>query len=634
VTALAHPPGVITYYGYAPVSTLVHDRSQALTARPELDIWCIALTLLSLLLRVRFPLGPTHTHHSIMRSRVLDRLQELDVVYPPSQPYLNIPNSQYLTKGAKEHEIREWRRVRRAMRDFLEIDGRRRIRKFAEYQVGQQVQRRVENFDLEGQMDTAGAMKSTSFLPCEIKYTLPLYLDDRAEDDDPTVAPDSRPIVLDNPTGMKERKVLSYIRYLLRSAGIGYHCLHRSTDPSHTDDGGNSHIYQLVLAYPQKQKQKQSGPDSKRSGSPGWVAALNPFKRPQPSRSVSVPSKPKSRAASKDRSASGKQAVPPSPGQASGADTGTGTGTGTGGKKRWLRTWIRIEIIDEGHSFSPPSSSHSHDFSHHGHGHGHGHGTGTPGLTSRSSSRTRIETLTPMLTGHLLPDMHGLSISSAFANPNTGTGTGTKQRRPSPSPRRKTTSDRYNNGCKPSPLSRQVSPEPTFSRASSSSGRTRVSQSTVASHHHHRRSRVVIHSSDGRCYPAIKAALDIKHQHQHQSQHAYSPGMAKAERYRDRGSSEEISPIIIQTPQTQSPNHELEEEERGRPRSKESVPTLETIQARRGADTVQTDHEAKEMQVSRNRKTKTGFWSLFASVDSHSISHRSISMPPTREALT
>lgn len=107
VMALSRPPGEITYYG------------------PELDIWCIALTLLSLLLQVRFPLGPKHTSPYVMRERAMDRLQELDELYPRHSPWRPRPLSRSARMNGYDRantqdtdvdfEKHEWRRVRKAM---------------------------------------------------------------------------------------------------------------------------------------------------------------------------------------------------------------------------------------------------------------------------------------------------------------------------------------------------------------------------------------------------------------------------------------------------------------------------------------------------------------------------------------
>lgn len=628
-----------------------------LTISPELDIWCIALTLLSLLLRLRFPLGPHHTHHSIMRSRVLDRLQELDELYPPKTPWIHLPNSNHLTLAAREYETREWKRVRKAMYDFLEIDGKKRMRKFGQYQIGEKVSRRVGDFEMdqgEGEGAVGGMMKSTSFLPTDIKYTLPLYLLPATDQTD-LCKKEEEGIILDNPTNMKERKVLSYIRYLLRSAGIGYHCLQHVVDESST-----GYIYQLVLSFPNISNPISQIPSRERntekenitqSNGVGWVASLNPFKkRPQPQRSSSVPSQPKSRSKSKSQSRSRSrsrsksrsktrktatikdQSPSPSP-HSRGTNAKTdGKRPPGGGKRRYLRTWIRIEFEDV--QIQSPQSTYSHPNSIE---------YGIRPSTSRSSSRTRVDGLSPLIpngSGGQLPDMTTLSFNT--------------NRRPSPSPRRKTSDRVGGTGIRPSPLSRQVSAEstevniPTLSRATSTStsARTRVG---VHTHSYDRdkdkKSRVIIYSSDPRGYAALRRALDVKHHHHSGSDRIVSGNGS--------GSSDsEISPIVIQQPTVDRE----EERERGRPRSKESQKSIMMLEAISSSNTntntntniniaspediksinqvgVTVVDEPGKRKGSRERKTKTGFWSLFASVDSNVVPHRSYSVPPSRELV-
>jgi hypothetical protein len=556
-----------------------------------------------------------------------------------------MPNSNHLTLAAREYETREWKRVRRAMYDFLEIDGKKRMRKFGQYQIGEKVMRRVRDFELdqsEGEGGVGGMMKSTSFLPTDIKYTLPLYLlpsrdRDRASDrTDLDKGGEEEGIILDNPTNMKERKVLSYIRYLLRSSGIGYHCLQHVVDETST-----GYIYQLVLPFPNTSnpisqipsRERSAEKDNKTPNTGGWVASLNPFKkRPQAPRSSSVPSSPKagsrraksqsrSRSRSRSKSRSKTRTSTNSKGKEQNS-TNTNTNTTTeikrasgGGKKRYLRTWIRIEF----------------DHTHH---HSHSNEYGIRPSTSRSSSRTKVDHLSPLLSSGQLPDMTTLSFNT--------------NRRPSPSPRRKT-SDRIA-GIRPSPLSRQVSPEsteveveverPTLSRATSTStsARTRVS----ASHTHYdkeRRSRVIIHSSDIRGYPALRKALDVKHHHHHHS------GSERDRVVSGSGSSDsEISPVVIQQPTLP------EEEERGRPRSKESQKSIMMLEAiSQNTNTtlnaspediksinqvgITVVDEKEKRKTSRDRKAKTGFWSLFASVDNNVVPHRSFSVPPARELV-
>jgi len=315
VNALNHPPGAVTYYG------------------PELDIWCIALTLLSLLLSTRFPLGPSHRSRHTMSSRVLDRLQELDLLYPPDKP-----SKQWrLTPEEHEMERKEWGRVKVAMKGFLEMDGKRRMEKFRQYKFGKVWRHRSSAWmKEEGGLDPAGqartestVFKQLSFLPSPVKYTLPLSVllptspststpksqvaggTDSAQ----TSAEESTThIVLANPTHESDRRVLSYLKYLLRTHGILYHCISASTSP----------LFQLVVPLattgtPYSPSSHKGNPEVKRSWSPFDI-----FHRTRPAsigRSASTPAK---------RS----EAV----GGAQGDES-----TGKKGTVRYLRCYIQIE---------------------------------------------------------------------------------------------------------------------------------------------------------------------------------------------------------------------------------------------------------------------------------------------------
>lgn len=180
---------------------------------PELDIWCIALTVLSLLLDIRYPLGPSHKSLHTMRERTLDRLQELDELYPPSSPFRHHPAATSLSETEREHEIAEWKRVRRGLWKFLVIDGNERMAGFAAYELGPNIAARVAEHQYR---ESERGFKTLSFAQIDMKHTLPIYLD---------AANNDGKIVLHNPTGLSERRILSYIKYILRSRGVLYHCV-------------------------------------------------------------------------------------------------------------------------------------------------------------------------------------------------------------------------------------------------------------------------------------------------------------------------------------------------------------------------------------------------------------------------
>ena len=589
-----------------------------------------------------------------MRSRTRDRLQELDDIYPPASPWLNIANHDRLSTAQKTHETNEWRRVRKALKGFMEIDGKRRMQAFEAYEIGSQQAARLEEFGNCLHAHGGRALKSTSFIPTEVEYTLPLYLNldpqtDIAENEDQDQNQDDEKdqlatsiatkmaIVLDNPTGMKERKVLSYIRYLLRSAGIGYHCF----PPTEGDET----IYQLVLPLPKtgssisaipprneatsgrapsttrqgattngngndRGNGRQQSPTSKSNtngkGS-GWVASLNPFKRPQPTRSTSLPA---SRARTKP----------------SGVDV---LGSDKKGKDRYLKMWIKIEFDTS----SSPSSS----------------------TTSPSIGYQHF--LTPLIMSHGLPvpDLSFTSPTSPTATaparaPSPSQSQGQSQSRPQslrrPSPRRRTTSDRYSTS-RPSPLSRQVS----LDRRSLTPSRTSGNGNGDQNQNHKRgRRRVIIHLSDERGYDVLVTALDIKH--------IESEGSGNEDRPRSDVHGPNAVGVLIQGSRLRDDGNEEGEadgeRERGRPRSKESVEqsvihmsktdyNIVNNDKQHGqvgvqvvVDSEESDGEGKATTTTTNRRS--GLWGLFTSPsqstssDGESVSSRSVSVPPARQA--
>lgn len=300
MNALNHPPGVISYYG------------------PELDIWCIALTLLSLLLQLRFPLGPSHQSRYVMAERVLDRLQELDEYYPPDAPWRAMRNTgRSFDEAEQTFERRAWRRVRRAMKDFLEIDGVKRMESFAKYEIGEELRGRLGSWKGGKAGDS---FKQVSFVPSEVKYTLPLHLlppeDGIPLDDEGR----GRHIVdLANPNGEGERRVLSYLKYLFRSSGILYHVVSASpSSPTASEPSSDAtpNLLQLVLSLPPTPVFEPVQPrDAAPKVEDSWVSAL--FRRT--GRSASVPPREK---------------VLPSPNPS----------TGKKGRDAYLRCWASIEF--------------------------------------------------------------------------------------------------------------------------------------------------------------------------------------------------------------------------------------------------------------------------------------------------
>ncbi|PWN43892.1 hypothetical protein IE81DRAFT_329092 [Ceraceosorus guamensis] len=204
VKALASPPGAVSYWG------------------PEVDAWTCGVTMLRCLTGVRFPLGANHTSLRSMSIR-----------------------AQRAVATIADAPLRD------RVSALLEMDGARRMQRFAALAA-----------DLEreqGEPDrNQKAFKSTTFIPMEPTHSmqLPLLtgpLSRRAtlSPGRTTPAPSSRlatpvgsraaspartprgeegpdqcsipPIVLLNPTLQQPQRVLSFIKYCLRCAGILYH---------------------------------------------------------------------------------------------------------------------------------------------------------------------------------------------------------------------------------------------------------------------------------------------------------------------------------------------------------------------------------------------------------------------------
>ncbi|WVW84542.1 hypothetical protein I302_106576 [Kwoniella bestiolae CBS 10118] len=554
VQALARPPGEVTYYG------------------PELDIWCIALTLLALLLQVKFPLGPKHTSPYVMRERVRDRLQELDEMYPPHSPW-RPPKSSSSANLDLAFEKKEWSRVRRAMRDFLDIDGKVRMHKFGLYQLGDRIKQRVADWDDKEQ---SRRFKSTSFIESEIKYTLPIYLDD--QDVNVVASGHSKKgknkkdqIVLRNPVGESERRCKSYIKYLLRSAGILYHLSPTTpypptpTTPTGLSTEKEHTIFQLVMNVP------YDTPSHNEAHTPtdpqiGWFPSFFSFhKKPPPINSA--PTSPQQRSVS----------LPPSR-RSETPTNGSHVPPRDKSPKRALGCYIKLEFVH------PPQTSPISDkrrgsvetFTSYRDGWG---STLTP-LHPVSSTATQSSATASK--NYAFPP-RSVSVSrhpSAVRPPNRrSVSHAAAQHARQPLTRVSTTSSMMSAPL--SPLSRQVSladsppdqkqVEQPLSRASSRSRQS--SSGYVFPHHHHQQpttmteGKIIIHLSDPRSYPILKKALDIKHNVTNTNNSDLNL----------------LSPMTIRRPslapsvperdssRNNSEDEEVEiPEERGRPRSKDS----------------------------------------------------------------
>ncbi|SPO31156.1 uncharacterized protein UTRI_05197_B [Ustilago trichophora] len=207
VTALRNPLGTVHYWG------------------PEVDAWTCGITMLRLLTGIRYPIGASHTSVRSMSIR-----------------------AQRAVATIKDPELRD--RVGK----LLEVNGERRMRNFEDLVKAletptDETHRGIKEF------------KSTTFIPVEPqhKMNLPLVVGPAAEaaltapllpsGATPTGSKRSTPmnsrpasptlgggeasdahlspaptLLLSNPTYQPAQRVLSYVKYCLRCAGILYHC--------------------------------------------------------------------------------------------------------------------------------------------------------------------------------------------------------------------------------------------------------------------------------------------------------------------------------------------------------------------------------------------------------------------------
>lgn len=484
--ALSLPAGEVTYMG------------------PELDIWCLALTMLSLLLQVRFPLGTHHTSLSEMGRNVQECLQQLDSTYPAA--------------ALKPEEQQDWAVVRRGVEAFLRIDGEDRMDGFAAYHLGDRINDRVATFgDLNRHQN---AVRSTSFMPTEVKYTIPVYLDPATEE------AAAMSLALLNPEGHPQRKVESYIRYLLRCAGILYHQLPPDTlRPDSVADGHfDEAIYQLVLTWsPAVDLPVLLPPDLDGATSPKtWLANIFPF-RSGMERSSSLP--PRQRAS-----------TPPS----KSLDSAT---TSNPGGKESLQCYMRISFESDP-SRSPPDLS----------------GPSSPAISLRHLTKTDNRSRASSVLGEgIEAGLDALTVGDPIAP---------LRPRSHSRPVQKTGPDF--NALSPLAQSRDISPAPAQDSAWIAAGQGKPptrrmasgrSASLVASPRKKGPSRVILHLSDARASLAIHKAL------------AQSPAPTSPNEVHNEDSDIQASAPIPMTRGSLTADikngADEEPEERGRPRSKE-----------------------------------------------------------------
>ncbi|CAD6976548.1 unnamed protein product [Tilletia controversa] len=213
VKALASPPGSVMYWG------------------PEVDAWTCGITMLRCLTGVLYPLGAQHTS---LRSMHIRAQRSVAMVSNPS--------------------------LREKVAKLVDMDSVKRMRYFQEMNAEQ------ERLLGEPQRDRK-EFKSTTFIPTEASHTmrLPLLVGAAAEQAENLASgqrspltssrntpntsrapspsplrhahssngappqqqpapPGTKTLILMNPTGQPPQRVLSFIKYCLRCAGILYHC--------------------------------------------------------------------------------------------------------------------------------------------------------------------------------------------------------------------------------------------------------------------------------------------------------------------------------------------------------------------------------------------------------------------------
>ncbi|WFD22655.1 hypothetical protein MEQU1_001329 [Malassezia equina] len=177
VTALSQPPGTVAYWG------------------PEVDAWTCGVTLLRCLTGVRYPLGTSHTSPSAMGHRAKKILATI-----PDTP------------------------LRKDITALLDIHGERRMESF------ERIAKRIHEKLNISPTRVRRELKCTSFVPAPPQHAmvLPLLLTKQIGSAQPPDVPLPTEdaygmITLLNTSHQPSRRVLSFIKYCLRCAGILYY---------------------------------------------------------------------------------------------------------------------------------------------------------------------------------------------------------------------------------------------------------------------------------------------------------------------------------------------------------------------------------------------------------------------------
>ncbi|KAJ9105934.1 hypothetical protein QFC20_004172 [Naganishia adeliensis] len=193
IRCLNSPPGSYTYYG------------------PELDIWCIGLTLLSLLTGRQYPIGTSHKYLDVMAQSAAECVQELRHI---SHCHRSRSRSSVLMDSDVERMQLEsdWQIVFDAITGFLQINGNSRMLAFRNYKLDDCIKQHVAAHKHKVRNQR---FKTVSFEPSPLKYKLPMSFD--ALPEDLSLLTGETSVRMRNLCMAPAFKVHSYIKYLLRS---------------------------------------------------------------------------------------------------------------------------------------------------------------------------------------------------------------------------------------------------------------------------------------------------------------------------------------------------------------------------------------------------------------------------------
>lgn len=271
---------------------------------PEVDIWCVGLTLLRCLTPQKYPLGIAHSSLPAIQAKVTDAL-------------LSVANEE----------------LRGILAGLLSMNGERRMDSFSSLVRQRGLERNQGECSPEVPMTPLSMserqpnrprseFKSTTFVPTPAKHSLdlpllagsqlpdgprPLEVHAAAELAVEGVAHQAPPppveLVLLNPTDEPIQRAASYVKYALRCAGVLYHV---REDASVL--GGKEDDFRLVLECVVPLPRDAAAGASKASNA--LIAALRPS---GPVRSSSVPAPPPRAGGHSHSQSHSKKKEPPAP---------------------------------------------------------------------------------------------------------------------------------------------------------------------------------------------------------------------------------------------------------------------------------------------------------------------------------